>query len=371
MKDHYQEKNRINIVDQTLAISCMKNTKVIFDALASSYKNSIFFKYDYKKGREVIDASALVSNISASSSIASNKLEDANQVKKKEGINILIDPSFCTGDAKIGISITYLKPIDLNNSEEVKRVYPAWSTINHSFTVNLTQENSVHSSHGSSLSCSLPGWQGRPPIFVPVAKCTLKIIIEDESELDECTKYKLSTVAFFVWPSANARTGLKKLGEFCDSYFLKFATNAPLQGGLNALSTAALHGNLEAVINLIEHGASVNTRNKLSKFNTALHEAVIGGHSEIVTYLLKNGASQVLKDENGLIPLQLACSLGNVSIVKLLIGADKAKKALLMVNNKDQKALDLCKSDYLKAKVEDVMRNLGIFAKPRVSILQR
>jgi hypothetical protein len=31
----------------------------------------------------------------------------------------------------------------------------------------------------------------------------------------------------------------------------------------------------------------------MSKFNTALHEAVIGGHSEIVTYLLKNGASQV------------------------------------------------------------------------------
>lgn len=129
----------INRVLNFQAISCMKNTKVIFDALASSYKNSISFKYDYKKGREEIDASALVSNISASSSIASNRLEDANQVKKKEGINILIDPSFCTGNAKIGISITYLKPIDLNNSEEVKRVYPAWSTINHSFIVNLTQ----------------------------------------------------------------------------------------------------------------------------------------------------------------------------------------------------------------------------------------
>jgi len=81
-----------------------------------------------------------------------------------------------------------------------------------------------------------------------VAKCTLRIIIEDESELDECTKYKLSTVAFFVWPSANARMGIKKLGDFCDSYFLKFATNAPLQGGLTALSTAALHGNLEVLL---------------------------------------------------------------------------------------------------------------------------
>ena len=47
--------------------------------------------------------------------------------------------------------------------------------------------------------------------------------------------------------------------------------------------------------------------------------------------------------------------VGNVAIVKLLIGADKAKKALLMVNNKDQKALDLCKSDYLKAKVEGML----------------
>ncbi len=63
----------------------------------------------------------------------------------------------------------------------------------------------------------------------------------------------------------------------------------------------------------------------------------------------------MLKDENGFIPLQFACMVGNVAIVKLLIGADKAKKALLMVNNKDQKALDLCKSDYLKAKVEGML----------------
>jgi len=129
----------INRVLNFQAISCMKNTKVIFDALSSSYKSSISFKYDYKKGKEEIDASALVNNLTASSSIVSSRLEDANQVKKKEGINILIDPSFCTGIAKIGISVTYLKPIDLNHSEEVKRVYPAWSTINHSFTLTLTQ----------------------------------------------------------------------------------------------------------------------------------------------------------------------------------------------------------------------------------------
>ena len=83
--------------------------------------------------------------------------------------------------------------------------------------------------------------------------------------------------------------------------------------------------------------------------------------------------------------------LGDISIVKLLMNADRAKKALLMVNNKDKKALDLCKNDYLKARVEgreesrfknfysiliyyfciDVMRKLGIFAKPRISLVER
>ena len=32
----------------------------------------------------------------------------------------------------------------------------------------------------------------------------------------------------------------------------------------------------------------------MSKYNTALHEAVIGGHREVVTYLLRSGANQVI-----------------------------------------------------------------------------
>lgn len=56
--------------------------------------------------------------------------------------------------------------------------------------------------------------------------------------------------------------------------------------------------------------------------------------------------------------------LGDISIVKLLITADKAKKALLMSNNNDKKALDLCKNNYLKMRVEgelDCLKLLNIF----------
>ena len=233
----------IDIILRYQALSWMRNTKAVFEALSTSYKPSITCKYDYRKGQEEIDASAIVSNLVAASSI---KVEDPHLIKKKEGINIIMDPTFCSGNSKIGIAITYLKPIDLNNSEEVYRTYPAWSMTNNSFNLQLTQELTV--AHSPPVECSLPGWNGRPPIFVPVAKCTIKIIIENEAGVDETTKYKLSNVTFFVWPSANVKAGMKKLNDFCETHFMKVVINAPLQGGLTALSTAALHGNLEVFI---------------------------------------------------------------------------------------------------------------------------
>lgn len=296
----------------------MRNARTVYEAIHTSYKPSIFIKYDYRRKHEEIDASNIVSSLIPVSSIASTpKLEDANRVNKKEGINILIDPSYCTGNKKVVLSITYLKPIDLNTAEEINKRYPIWSQANHSFTLRLTTEYST--TYAAPPACSLPGWQGRPPIFVPVAKCSIKVLVEPDSDaqgrevpVDATTAYKLADVSFFVWPSANGRSGVKKLKDFCEVQFVRHVSNSILPGGLSALSMAALHGNLEvlsfllplllpiayslrsqAVIRLISNGAAVNYRNKLSKYNTALHEAVIGGHKEVVTYLLKNGANQV------------------------------------------------------------------------------
>lgn len=44
---------------------------------------------------------------------------------------------------------------------------------------------------------------------------------------------------------------------------------------------------------LVAHGANINYRCKSDHHCTPLHEAVIGGHVEIVQYLLSQGANQV------------------------------------------------------------------------------
>ena len=56
----------------------------------------------------------------------------------------------------------------------------------------------------------------------------------------------------------------------------------------------------------------------------ALHLAVEGGYKEICELLLKNGASTSVLDGEGYAPLHIACNIGNVEIVKLMIeyGAD-------------------------------------------------
>jgi len=219
----------------------------MFDAMVSSYKNSLVCKCNSRRSEEVIDASAIVGNLIQVSSITSTKLEEANQVKKKEGINLIVDPTYCSGNDRIIISVTYNKPLDLNNFEEVVKLYPAWSQVNNSFNLRLTSDYA--NSYIAPPICSLPGWQGRPPIFIPVAKCTIKILIERDDLLDSTTKHKLSNVTFFIWPGASPRSSIKKLNDFCSDYFIKQVSNVVLPGGISALSEAALHGNLEVQIN--------------------------------------------------------------------------------------------------------------------------
>ena len=141
--------------------------------------------------------------------------------------------------------------------------------------------------------------------------------------------------------------------------------------GVSALSVAASHGNVDAVAMLIAHGANVNTRNKNARYDTALIEATIGGHTEVAKYLLKNGANQLLKDEMGCTALHHACQLGDISIARMLVNGDGAKRALLVLNNSDQKPFDVCNTSYMKIMIEDNMRRLKVFVKPRVSLIAR
>lgn len=105
--------------------------------------------------------------------------------------------------------------------------------------------------------CSLPGWQGRPPIFIPSTRCSIEVLRHHEPAVtasgkaaastgaDASTAYNLSKLRLFAVAAPSARAAVKKLHEFCNGYFVSHTANLTVAGGISALNLAALHGNLE------------------------------------------------------------------------------------------------------------------------------
>jgi ankyrin repeat protein len=84
--------------------------------------------------------------------------------------------------------------------------------------------------------------------------------------------------------------------------------------GQNVLSLAAGRGNLATVEALVSNGAKLEATSGLGK-TTALFEAVLHEKSEIVDFLLGNGANPGFKDLQGSTPLQFAIDRGSVAVI--------------------------------------------------------
>jgi ankyrin repeat protein len=115
-------------------------------------------------------------------------------------------------------------------------------------------------------------------------------------------------------------------------------------GNDTALSNAAVRGHEQIVELLLLHGADVHIANPLSKAAqfgngnvriaemlleqgadpNCLHSAIVGRHKEIVALLVKHNANVNLKDGNRRTPLHMAVASGDEDIIRLLIskGAD-------------------------------------------------
>ncbi|CAC5358040.1 unnamed protein product [Mytilus coruscus] len=90
--------------------------------------------------------------------------------------------------------------------------------------------------------------------------------------------------------------------------------------GWSSLHVAIYWNHKEEVAYLCDHGnAGINLSNKEGE--SPLHFACQKGYEDVVTLLLKHGASINHCNENGLTPFHLACSNGNKNIVELVIKA--------------------------------------------------
>lgn len=279
-----------------------QDSKRIFEALMHHYKGGgVGCQFSARRDFEVIDISALVDAQSVRPLTSSLKLEDINSLKKKDGIALIFDPCADTGGVQVTVRVYFQKAVDLLTSENCVRDY-TFSGDGNYFGLQLVEEadlsrwakdnsksgvltpgegelpagahsspvsplDSPHSqeaqrqdqlsalnasgeagravhSAASGRKVSLPGWQGRPPLFIPSTRCSLEIVGGVASGA-AAVAYNLSKLRIFAVSAASVRAAVRKLHEFCSTFFVAHTANLVVTGGIPALNLAALHGNLE------------------------------------------------------------------------------------------------------------------------------
>lgn len=104
----------------------------------------------------------------------------------------------------------------------------------------------------------------------------------------------------------------------------RLRVNEPGPEGFTPLGLAAFFGQADAVKVLLDHGASVNDRDRSRFGNTALDAAVSANHADVVRVLLLAGADPNVRDSADYTPLHKAAANGNAAIARMLLerGAD-------------------------------------------------
>jgi len=123
--------------------------------------------------------------------------------------------------------------------------------------------------------------------------------------------------------------------------------------GFPVVALAAVFGNFEAVKCLRAKGADINAAATNGSGYSALTGAVTSGHTEIVKWLLENGAEPNYRYSNNYSPLLNAAANGHLEILKLLQahGADlhaktsDGKNALAYAEERKHAAI----AEYLRA----------------------
>jgi ankyrin repeat protein len=89
------------------------------------------------------------------------------------------------------------------------------------------------------------------------------------------------------------------------------------QTGHIPLTKAAMDGRLKVMKLLLQRGADADAAGPWG--TTALHWAAIVGREEMATFLLSNGAQAGIRNNEGQMPLFMACREGHLGVVRVLL----------------------------------------------------
>ena len=118
--------------------------------------------------------------------------------------------------------------------------------------------------------------------------------------------------------------------------------------GLTPLHAAAFNGKLESVLTLLRLGGSESMTKEAGKHGTPLHQAVAGGHKDIVSLLLNEGCPINVVDSEGRSVLHFAALCGQIHMIEML--AEQG----LDVNIGDNKGLTPLHAAAFNGKLESV-----------------
>jgi ankyrin repeat protein len=118
------------------------------------------------------------------------------------------------------------------------------------------------------------------------------------------------------------------------------------QYGRTALHDASVNDHLQVVKLLLQRGADVRVMNQFG--DTALHEAARWGHLEVVRLLLDNQADISMTNQHGWTPLHFSAAYSQLEVARVLLeaGADVQAKDNVRVPSASPRAAVLTPSPF-------------------------
>jgi hypothetical protein len=228
----------------------------------------------------------------------------------------------------------------------------------------------------------LPGWEGTLPLFIPANHVVCQVLVTKDRHFHGTAEEELDTMGYTSMPEiarvsssgsgagigGGGRTSapapshafdlgikvpgiafscespmaaLRMLRKISDGAMKSKTANLMVPGNLPAMHVAALHGNIDAMQELMSNGAYVNLTSPPPLATTALHEAVMGGQTEAIRFLLDMGANDREVDYDGNTPLHLAVIQDDIESMLPLMKSYGAAKVLTTKNKKGGTPYDL------------------------------